>query len=53
VIVVTSSKEDPDIAAAYNLGANSYVVKPINFDSFVEKMNQVGLYWLAVNEKPI
>lgn len=53
VIVVTSSKEDPDIAAAYNLGANSYVVKPINFDSFVEKMNQIGLYWLAVNEKPI
>jgi len=53
VIVVTSSKEDPDIAAAYNLGANSYVVKPINFDSFVEKINQIGLYWLAINEKPI
>ena len=53
VIVVTSSKEDPDIAAAYNLGANSYVVKPIDFDSFVEKINQIGVYWLAVNEKPI
>jgi two-component system response regulator len=53
VIVVTSSKEDPDIAAAYNLGANSYVVKPIDFDSFVEKINQIGLYWLAINEKPI
>lgn len=53
VIVVTSSKEDPDITAAYNLGANSYVVKPIDFDSFVEKINQIGVYWLAVNEKPI
>lgn len=52
VIIVTSSKEDPDIATAYDLGANSYVVKPIDFDSFVEKMNQLGLYWLAVNEKP-
>jgi len=53
VIIVTSSKEDPDIATAYDLGANSYVVKPINFDSFIEKMSQIGLYWLAVNEKPV
>jgi len=52
VIVVTSSKEDPDISAAYDLGVNSYVVKPVNFDIFVEKMNKLGLYWLAVNEKP-
>lgn len=52
VIIITSSKEDPDIAAAYDLGANSYVVKPVDFDNFVEKMNQLGLYWLAVNEKP-
>lgn len=53
VIIVTSSKEDPDIEAAYDLGANSYVVKPVDFDNFVEKMNQLGLYWLAVNEKSI
>lgn len=53
VIIVTSSKEDPDIATAYDLGANSYVVKPINFDSFIEKMSQIGFYWLAVNEKPV
>jgi len=53
VIVVTSSKEDPDIVTAYDLGVNSYVVKPINFDSFFEKMGQIGFYWLAVNEKPI
>ena len=53
VIIVTSSKEDPDIATAYDLGANSYVVKPVNFDSFIEKMSQIGFYWLAVNEKPV
>lgn len=52
VIIVTSSKEDPDISKAYELGANSYVVKPVNFDNFVETVNQLGLYWLLVNEKP-
>jgi len=52
VIVVTSSKEDPDIATAYNLGANSYVVKPVSYDNFVETVNQLGVYWLVVNEKP-
>ena len=52
VIIVTSSKEDPDIATAYDLGANSYVVKPVDFDHFVETITQLGLYWLVVNEKP-
>lgn len=52
VVIVTSSKEDPDISKAYALGANSYVVKPVNFDNFVETVNQLGLYWLLVNEKP-
>jgi len=52
VIIVTSSKEDPDIAAAYDLDANSYVVKPVDFENFVKTMNQLGLYWLVVNEKP-
>jgi two-component system, response regulator len=52
VIIVTSSKEDPDIDAAYNLGANSYVVKPVEFDNFAKTMNQLGLYWVVVNEKP-
>lgn len=52
VIIVTSSKEDPDIATAYKLGANSYVVKPVRFDNFVKTINQLGSYWLAVNEKP-
>lgn len=52
VIIVTSSREDPDIATAYDLGANSYVVKPIDFDNFLTTMKQLGLYWLVVNEKP-
>ncbi|MCW3787458.1 response regulator [Plebeiibacterium sediminum] len=52
VVVVTSSKEDPDIDRAYKLGVNSYVVKPINFNEFVDKLSQIGIYWLAINEKP-
>ncbi|MCF8083794.1 MAG: response regulator [Deltaproteobacteria bacterium] len=50
VVVVTSSREDPDIRAAYALGANSYVVKPVDFKGFAEAMSQVGLYWLLVNQ---
>lgn len=50
VVIVTSSNQDPDIKAAYDLGANSYVVKPVDFDEFQEKMNKLGLYWLMVNE---
>jgi two-component system, response regulator len=52
VVVVTSSKEDPDIKAAYDLGANSYVVKPVNFDDFISSLSNTGLYWLLVNEAP-
>lgn len=50
VVIVTSSNQDPDIKAAYDLGVNSYVVKPVDFDEFQEKMNKLGLYWLMVNE---
>lgn len=50
VIVVTSSRENPDIKKAYELEANSYVVKPVNFDDFLNAMSQTGLYWLLVNE---
>ncbi len=50
VVVVTSSREDPDIKAAYKLGANSYVVKPVEFEAFFETMNNIGFYWLFVNE---
>lgn len=52
VVIVTSSQEDPDIAAAYALGANSYVVKPVDFDTFCEAMSNLGLYWLLVNQPP-
>jgi len=52
VIVVSSSDQDPDIRSAYELGANSYVVKPVEFKDFVEKISQLGLYWLIINEKP-
>ncbi len=52
IVIVTSSKEDPDIEAAYRLGANSYVVKPVGFEQFKETINQLGLYWLVINEKP-
>lgn len=50
VVIVTSSKEDPDIAKAYSLGANSYVVKPVNFEKFSETIVQLGFYWLVTNE---
>lgn len=53
VVVVTSSKEDPDVRAAYELGANSYVVKPVDFEGFAHAMSQIGLYWLLVNQKPL
>jgi two-component system response regulator len=52
VVVVTSSREDPDIKTAYDLGANSYVVKPVDFDAFVEAVSSLGLYWLLVNQPP-
>lgn len=52
VVMVTSSREDPDIRKAYELGVNSYVVKPVNFEDFLSAMSQTGLYWLLVNEPP-
>ncbi len=52
VVMVTSSNQDLDIRAAYELGVNSYVVKPVNFDAFVETMSYLGLYWLQVNQTP-
>jgi two-component system, response regulator len=52
VVVVTSSREDPDINAAYELGANGYVVKPVEFEVFSNSMLQTGIFWLTVNETP-
>lgn len=50
VIIITSSQEDPDIQAAYALGANSYVVKPVEFSAFQQVVSQLGFYWLLVNQ---
>jgi two-component system, response regulator len=49
VVIITSSAEDPDVKKAYELGANSYVIKPVQFDSFMEAMVKIGIYWLMVN----
>lgn len=52
VVVLTSSKEDPDVKECYELGVNSYVTKPVHFDEFVKAISQLGLYWLLINEPP-
>jgi two-component system response regulator len=52
VIMLTSSKEEPDIDLAYAYGANSYIVKPVEFDKFAEALKNVGFYWMLVNQPP-
>jgi two-component system response regulator len=52
VVMLTSSKEQVDIAATYDLGANSYVQKPVGFENFVVAARQLGLYWTVINEAP-
>jgi len=53
VVVLTSSKEDPDIQTCYALGVNSYVVKPVGFDEFVKAVSDLGLYWMILNQPPL
>jgi two-component system response regulator len=52
VVVLTSSKEDPDVTACYDLGVNSYIVKPVGFERFLEAVSGLGMYWLLMNEPP-
>ena len=52
VVVLTSSKQDEDLIQSYELGANSYVRKPVEFEAFLEAVRNLGLYWLVLNERP-
>jgi len=50
---MTSSKEERDLVSGYNLGANSYIQKPVDFEQFRETVKSVGLYWLVINQAPV
>ena len=52
VVVVTSSREAPDLAKSYELGSNAYVVKPIDFQQFVNTVKELGVFWAVINEPP-
>ena len=53
VVVLTSSREERDIVATYNMGVNSYIVKPVDWGQFSESIKNIGLYWMLINEPPI
>jgi two-component system, response regulator len=52
VVVLTSSKEHPDVEKAYSFGANSYIVKPVDFGGFSKAISELGIYWMLLNQPP-
>ena len=52
VVVLTSSREEQDLVRSYDLGANSYIQKPVDFEQFRETAKTVGLYWMVINQRP-
>ncbi|WP_434386039.1 response regulator [Melittangium boletus] len=52
VVMLTSSREEPDLARAYSLGVNAYVVKPVGFDAFSSALRELGLFWAILNQPP-
>ena len=53
VVMLTSSREDRDLVESYKLGTNAYVVKPVNFQQFIDSIRQLGCFWAVINEPPI
>jgi CheY-like chemotaxis protein len=53
VVILTSSKEDPDVSRCYELGANGYIVKPVEFDNFIKAVSEVGMYWMLLNHAAV
>lgn len=53
VVVLTSSKEERDIVESYQLGVNAYIVKPVDFEKFIEAISKIGMFWLVLNQPPL
>jgi len=52
VVILTSSREEPDLKRCYELGVNAYVVKPVNFKDFIDAVKEIGIFWALINELP-